>query len=206
MIKCCVNPACRVEFKHFMGGDLYALERRSAAIEFFWLCPACACLFEMYLDPVGYVSVRAGSLIHRVPPPHSDASLRLISHLMRPRPDTMPSGKRTSSSVSIVEPFSSDFRMRSGLSTELRERGLFLSGSPLPQAETIEGGNMESQLRMGCDRCTKLAEDLRSYQGRLRELNRDDPNNSRCLRYLLEAIVSVKGEIQMEQSIHDDRR
>ena len=96
--------------------------------------------------------------------------------------------------------------MRSGLSTELRKRGLFLSGSPLPQAETIEGGNMESQLRMGCDRCTKLAEDLRSYQGRLRELNRDDPDNSRCLRYLLEAIVSVKGEIQMEQSIHDDRR
>ena len=97
MIKCCVNPACRVEFKHFKGGDLYAFELRSANIEFFWLCPACACLFELYLDPVGYVSVRAGSLIHRAPPPHLDASLHLISHLMRPRPDTMPSGERTSS-------------------------------------------------------------------------------------------------------------
>jgi len=35
MIKCCDNSVCRVEFKHFMGGDLYTLERRYAVKEVF---------------------------------------------------------------------------------------------------------------------------------------------------------------------------
>jgi hypothetical protein len=115
MVKRCVNLRCREEFKLLNGGDLYALERRSANTEFFWLCSACACAYELSLDLTGCVSVRELSLVHRVPPPHPDANLRLISRMMRLRPNTLPSGERASSFVSIVERFSSDFRMRGGL-------------------------------------------------------------------------------------------
>jgi hypothetical protein len=117
MLKRCVNSSCCEEFKLLNGGDLYALERRSANTEFFWLCSACAREYELYLDPIGTVSVRDGSLIHRVPPPHPDANLRLISRLMRPRPNTMPSGERASTFMSIDEPFSAAFRMRGGLAS-----------------------------------------------------------------------------------------
>jgi len=34
MINDCFNPACRAEFRSLSGGDLYALERRSADTEF----------------------------------------------------------------------------------------------------------------------------------------------------------------------------
>ena len=79
MVKRCGNSSCREEFKPLNGGDLYALERRSANTEFFWLCSACACAYELYLDPTGCVSVRVWNLIHRAQPPHPDANLRLIS-------------------------------------------------------------------------------------------------------------------------------
>jgi len=115
MVKRCVNSTCHEEFKLLNGGDLYALERRSANTEFFWLCPACSCEYELYLDPTGMVTVQARCLIHRVPPPHPDANLRLISRLTRPRPDTMPSGERASTFTTIDERFSSDFRMRGGM-------------------------------------------------------------------------------------------
>jgi len=117
MVKCCVNSSCREEFKHLNGGDLYALESRSANTEFFWLCSACACVYELYLDPVGYVSIQERRLVHRVPPPHPDADLRLISRLMRHRPNAMPSGERASTFMSIHEPFSAAFRMRGGLAS-----------------------------------------------------------------------------------------
>jgi len=115
MLKRCVNPACHEEFRLLNGGDLYALERQSANTEFFWLCRACAREFELYFDSTGYVSIRERSLVQHVPPPRPDVNLRLISRMTRPRPNTMPSGERASSFVSIVEPFSSDFRMRGGL-------------------------------------------------------------------------------------------
>jgi hypothetical protein len=115
MVKRCINSTCHEEFKLLNGGDLYALERRSANTEFFWLCPACACDYELYLDPMGCVSTQVRSLIHRVPPPNRDANLRLISRLTRPRPDTMPSSIRASTFATIDEPFSSVFRLRDGL-------------------------------------------------------------------------------------------
>ena len=118
MLKRCVNPACREEFKLLNGGDLYALERRSDNTEFFWLCTECARVYELYLDPVGYVSVRAVSLIHRSPPPHPDANLRLISRQTRPRPNTMPSGERASTFVSFGE-HSSTFSERDGISRRI---------------------------------------------------------------------------------------
>jgi hypothetical protein len=117
MVKRCVNSSCCEEFKLLNGGDLYALERRSANTEFFWLCSACACMYELYLDPMGSVSIRAGGLINRVPPPHPEVNLRLISRMTRPRPSTMPSGERESTFVSIDEPFSAAFRMRGGLAS-----------------------------------------------------------------------------------------
>jgi hypothetical protein len=67
------------------------------------------------VDPMGTVSVRESSLVHRVPPPHPNANLRLISRMMRLRPNTMPSSERESRFVSIDEPFSAAFRMRGGL-------------------------------------------------------------------------------------------
>lgn len=41
MVSCCVNPACRTEFRSLNTGVLYAAERGSADTEFFWLCSAC---------------------------------------------------------------------------------------------------------------------------------------------------------------------
>ena len=61
MVSCCVNPACRAEFKLLNTGDLYALERRSADTEFFWLCFACALVVAPGLDAMGGVSVRTRS-------------------------------------------------------------------------------------------------------------------------------------------------
>lgn len=115
MLKRCVNPACHEEFKLLNGGDLYALERRSTDTEFFWLCSTCACMYELYLDATGYVTVRTGSVIHHSPPPHPDAYLRLISRQIRPRPNAMPSGERTSTVVSFVEPYSLTFSERGGI-------------------------------------------------------------------------------------------
>jgi hypothetical protein len=42
MVSCCVNPACRAEFRSLNTGDIYAVERRSADTEFFGSAPpAC---------------------------------------------------------------------------------------------------------------------------------------------------------------------
>ena len=110
------QSSCREEFKLLNGGDLYALERRSSNTEFFWLCSACACEFRVVSRPDGHAfRCEAGASSIACPPPHPDANLRLISRMMRPRPDTMPSGERASTFVSIDEPFSAAFRMRGGL-------------------------------------------------------------------------------------------
>ena len=69
MVSCRVNPACRTEFKPLNTGYLYALERRSADTEFFWLCSACALVVALSLDVTGGVSVRARSNAHRSHPP-----------------------------------------------------------------------------------------------------------------------------------------
>ncbi len=79
MASSCVNPACRTEFKFFNTGDLYALERRSADTEFFWLCSACVPSVALYLDPTGCVSVRPRCDAVRPQPPHPDCYLRLVA-------------------------------------------------------------------------------------------------------------------------------
>jgi hypothetical protein len=57
MVSSCINPACHTELKLLRSGDLYALERRSANTEFFWLCAACVPVVSLFLDLTGSVSV-----------------------------------------------------------------------------------------------------------------------------------------------------
>ena len=79
MVRCCVNPACRTEFRSLNTGVLYAVERRSAATEFFWLCSACVPVVALSLDLMGRVSVRPLSDAIHPQPPHPDGYLRLVT-------------------------------------------------------------------------------------------------------------------------------
>jgi hypothetical protein len=79
MVSYCVNPACRTELRFLNTGDLYALERRSADTEFFWLCSACVPAVALSLDSKGCVSVRPQSDAVRPQPPHPDGYLRLVA-------------------------------------------------------------------------------------------------------------------------------
>lgn len=96
MVDCCANPACRAAFRQLSGGDLYALEPRSADTEFFWLCAACASRFSLYLNAVETISLRPRG--HGRPPYqlHPGGDVRLVSHSARRMPwrSTMPAGER----------------------------------------------------------------------------------------------------------------
>jgi hypothetical protein len=78
MVSYCVNPACRREFRLLNTGDLYALERRSADTEFFWLCSACVPVVAVCLDTMGCISVRPRSETGRTQIPYPDYRLRLV--------------------------------------------------------------------------------------------------------------------------------
>jgi hypothetical protein len=78
MISCCVNPACRAESKSLNTGDIYAVERRSADTEFFWLCSACVPVLALSLDPIGSVSVGPRCDAGHLQGPHPDGRLRLL--------------------------------------------------------------------------------------------------------------------------------
>lgn len=81
MVNSCVNPDCGTELKTLNAGHLYAVERRSANTEFFWLCPACATGFILCLDLTGSPVVRPRSDGELQRPPHPDSRLLLISDL-----------------------------------------------------------------------------------------------------------------------------
>lgn len=78
MVTSCVNPVCRNEFRLLNTGNFYALERRSADTEFFWLCSACVPLVALSRDPMGCISVSPQSTV-RPKPPHPDGNLRLVA-------------------------------------------------------------------------------------------------------------------------------
>jgi hypothetical protein len=80
----CVNPVCQAEFRLFNTGNLYAMERRHADTEFFWLCPACVTRMALILDPAGHVAVQPRSEAGHRFPPHPDRDLRLLTHLTAP--------------------------------------------------------------------------------------------------------------------------
>jgi hypothetical protein len=86
MINCCVNPDCGIELKDFNSGNLYALERRSADTEFFWLCLACASMVTVHLDPQGSVTVKPRSEKEHCQPPHPDNDLCLIPRFVERSP------------------------------------------------------------------------------------------------------------------------
>jgi hypothetical protein len=91
MVDCCVNPACGAEFKQLSGGDLYAIERRSADTEFFWLCSRCAAVFDVCLGAAGKVGLRRRGARGKARSPHPEGNLRLVTRGLRslpPRDDT----------------------------------------------------------------------------------------------------------------------
>lgn len=106
MVSCCVDPACCAEFRLSSIGDLYALERRSADTEFFWLCPACVPVVALALDSMGCVSVRPQSHAVRPQPPHPDGYLRLISQRKLPTPwhraGSPPRGRRSQADMDAI--------------------------------------------------------------------------------------------------------
>jgi hypothetical protein len=100
MVSCCVNPACRVEFKLLNAGDLYAHERPNANTEFFWLCSSCCSKFELQLDVDGCVSVRPRGHVPGPQPPHPGGHLHIVTRPIGRKPwrHSIPAGERTSSS------------------------------------------------------------------------------------------------------------
>lgn len=79
MVRRCINPACCAEFRSLNAGALYAVERRSADREFFWLCSNCISRVALSLDPVARVSVRPKFETVCPQPPHPGGNLRLVS-------------------------------------------------------------------------------------------------------------------------------
>jgi hypothetical protein len=79
MVDCCANPGCRADFKLLKSGDLYALERRSANTEFFWLCSECAPQYDLLLNVDGRLSFRPRGDQLWARPADPEGSLRLVS-------------------------------------------------------------------------------------------------------------------------------
>lgn len=77
MVSRCINPACGKDCRLLNAGELYALERRCADTEFFWLCPACAAGVAPYLDAQGCVAVGPRTRSGLSGPPQPDTRLRL---------------------------------------------------------------------------------------------------------------------------------
>jgi hypothetical protein len=104
MVSRCVNPQCRAEFRLLSEGNLFALERRSADTEFFWLCPSCIDLLCVSLDQTGHVSVQSlkDKPIHT--PPNPDRYLRPVTHLANVASSRPPIAYHTSDDVSTRQP------------------------------------------------------------------------------------------------------
>ena len=85
MDNCCVNPACRAEFKLLNNGDLYAVGRPLADPEFFWICSACASRFHVGLDAEGEVELRTRTDWDELPS-HLHEGLRLVDRGVRNMP------------------------------------------------------------------------------------------------------------------------
>jgi hypothetical protein len=88
MVKHCINPVCRAEFKLYNSGFLYAHERPSHDTEFFWMCSPCATRFIPALDETGKVAVRPRVGGMEFLPPRRDGDLRIVSSA--PPPQRMP--------------------------------------------------------------------------------------------------------------------
>jgi hypothetical protein len=110
MLNCCANPVCRAEFKLLGSGDFYALERRVASAEYFWLCPDCAMRFELHIDGMGCVSPKIRGQREHGKSPLLDANLRLVAHTVR-RVLTLPAGECVGIAVDYSHPAPSHSRL-----------------------------------------------------------------------------------------------
>lgn len=79
MVEQCVNHDCQQEFKRSTSGELYALDRRSAETEFFWLCPICASHFVVCLESEGRVGMRPRTEFRSLQRPDPERHLRLVT-------------------------------------------------------------------------------------------------------------------------------
>jgi hypothetical protein len=86
MINQCVNPACRIEFRLFNSGDLYAIDRPHGYPEYFWVCSTCASQFNVSVDPMGFVSLRPRSERDQEHSADPHVILRLVAHAARHMP------------------------------------------------------------------------------------------------------------------------
>jgi len=86
MVNRCANPVCQAEFSLWNSGDIYAMERRSADTEFFWLCARCTDTMRPTLDSSGNLCVIPLTPQAYRRPPHPDHDLRLVAHLSQPTP------------------------------------------------------------------------------------------------------------------------
>ncbi len=97
MVSRCVNPSCKSEFWLLNTGDLYALERREADTEFFWLCSDCGKDHTLTVDARGQVTVCPRAEVGHFRPPSREYDLRLLArpvlsrvHLPEARPGDRP--------------------------------------------------------------------------------------------------------------------
>lgn len=78
MVKRCINPECRNEFRHLRSGELYALENGSVDTRFVWLCDDCAPRYAVNIDAAGAISVGERSGAARTTSRDFRTRLRLI--------------------------------------------------------------------------------------------------------------------------------
>ena len=86
MVNCCVNPACRTEFRLLDDGDVYAIGRPSSESEFFWMCANCASRFDLSLDASGNLALTRKGDSDQSHPLQRQARLRLVAHTRRHMP------------------------------------------------------------------------------------------------------------------------
>ncbi len=53
MLAKCTNPGCSHVFRYFGAGKLFRLKRKRGQMEHFWLCPDCAPLMTIAVEPDG---------------------------------------------------------------------------------------------------------------------------------------------------------
>lgn len=96
MVKHCINPDCRAEFKLYTSGFLYAHERPSQNTEFFWICTPCSTRFVPTLDDAGHVTVQPRTSGTQFLPPRRNGDLRVVSMPAQRLPwrRSVPAGER----------------------------------------------------------------------------------------------------------------
>jgi len=78
MVKRCINPECRNEFRHLGSGELYALENGLVDTRFVWLCGECVTRYGVTIDAAGVIAVGERCSFARTSSQDFRTRLRLI--------------------------------------------------------------------------------------------------------------------------------